>query len=62
MDSDHEMQVEEERPAKWPTTKGKGKAKAVEHADGHDPENLPWCAPRSSAPLTQADCAWLLLG
>lgn len=43
MDSDNDMQMEEEKPVQWPMTKGKAKAKATEHADGHDPENLPWC-------------------
>ena len=42
MDSDDDVRMEEERSVQWPTTKGKGKAKATEQAEGHDPENLPW--------------------
>ena len=44
MDSDHDVQMDDETPVQWPTTKGKGKEKATEQPDGHDPENLPWCA------------------
>ena len=44
MDSDHDVQMDDETPVQWPTTKGKGKEKATEQPDAHDPENLPWCA------------------
>ncbi|GJE98086.1 replication factor C subunit 3 [Phanerochaete sordida] len=42
MESDHEMETEEPKTVLWPIGSGKGKGKAVEHTEGHDPENLPW--------------------
>ena len=44
MDSDHDVPMEDERPVQWPTTKGKGKAKATADDQVHDLENLPWYA------------------
>ena len=43
MEGDQDVPMDEQRTVQWPTGKEKGKGKAVEQADGHDPENLPWC-------------------
>ena len=40
MDIDQDVQMDEQKTVQWPN--GKGKGKAVDHTDGHDPENLPW--------------------
>lgn len=42
MSEDEDVQMNEDAPIQWPSSKGKGKEKAVEHTEGHDPENLPW--------------------
>ena len=44
MASGEDIQMNDNVPIVWPTTNGKakGKGKAVEPSDGHDPDNLPW--------------------
>lgn len=47
MEADQDVMMDEQKSVQWPIGKGKGKEKAVEHTDGHDPENLPWYVLRS---------------
>ncbi|PSR77892.1 hypothetical protein PHLCEN_2v7672 [Hermanssonia centrifuga] len=37
-----DVKMTEDIPVNWPIANGKGKGKATEQTDGHDPENLPW--------------------
>ena len=40
MEVDQDVLMDEHKTVQWPN--GKGKGKAVDQPEGHDPENLPW--------------------
>lgn len=43
MDSDEDVRMDDDAPISWPTSKGKGKAKAVDPpTEAYDADNLPW--------------------